>query len=155
MPRATPTPSRVLYCECGPITRPLSGTRWPSPDEVAQWVRRALARLPQPPQWIALSGGDHPRFAVVIDRVLAARSALVPSARVAVLADGEGAVPSSVGDALQRVDAGTLQEWCRQLMLGGPAGVQIHSFGGVPRERLEAMAGLLRDALSGLVVEVF
>ncbi|HWZ29654.1 MAG TPA: hypothetical protein VNX15_13880 [Gemmatimonadales bacterium] len=168
MARATPPPpilgptpraEGVLCCECGPITRPLSGTRWPSPDEVAQGVRRALVRLPQPPDWIALSGNGeptlHPRFAVVIDRVLAAKDALAPSARVAVLSNGlRGGVPS-VRDALRRLDAGTFEAWRDLVVRADPDRVQLYAPAWVPRERLEVMARMLRDGLPGVIVEVF
>lgn len=158
MARATP-PSSILCCNSGPITRQLSGTRWPSPDEVAQGVRRALARLPQPPVWIALSGEAeptlHPRFGVVVDRVLAARDALAPSASVAVLSNSVSVGVPSILEALERVNARTWDAWRQLVVLTAPELVQIHSVGAVPRERLEEMARTLRDALSGVIVEVF
>ena len=165
MARATPPPRpgstapwSVLYCDCGPATRQLSGTRWLSPDEIAQGVRRALARLPEPPQWIALSGsGDpalHPRFGVVIDRVLAARDALAPSAGVAVLSSSLSVGGPSIQDAVGRVDAPTFEAWRRMVERAAPDRVQIYSLYGVPRERLEDMACGLRDALPDAVVDV-
>lgn len=157
MARATPA-SSILCCNCGPTTRPHSGTRWPSPDEVAQSLRRALARLPQVPDWIALSGPAdpalHPRFGVVIDRALAARDALAPSAAFAVLSTGVSAGAPSAQEALQRVAAATFEAWCRRVVQGAPDRVQIYSVGGVPRERLEEMARALRDALPDVIVEV-
>jgi len=108
---------------------------------VAQRLRRALARLTPTPEWITLSGnGDptlHPRFGVVVDRVLAARDALAPAVRVAVLTNGLTAREPSIRGALQRVDAVLLDGGLR-----------------VPRERLEEMGRALRDALSGVIVEV-
>lgn len=158
MARATPA-SCVLCCNCGPTTRPHSGTRWPSPDEVAQVLRRALGRLPQVPDWITLSGpvdpALHPRFGVVIDRALTARDALASSARLAVLSTGLSVGAPSVQEALQRVTAGTLLAWSQRVLLGAPDRVQIYSAGGVPRERLEEMARALRDALPDVIVEVF
>ena len=157
MARATPA-SSILCCNCGPTTRPHSGTRWPSPDEVAQSLRRALARVPQVPDWIALSGPAdpalHPRFGVVIDRALAARDALAPSAGLAVFSGLSVGAPS-VQEALRRVATGTLEAWCQRVVLGAPDRVQIYSVGGVPRERLEEITSALRDALPDVIVEVF
>lgn len=158
MARATPAPWSVLYCDCGPTTRQMSGTRWLSPDEIAQGVRRALARLPEPPRWLTLSGsGDpvlHPRFGVVIDRVLAARDALAPSAGVAVLSSSLSVGVPSIQDALRRVDASTFEAWRKMVEQAAPDRVQIYSFYAVPRERLEDMACGLRDALPDAVVDV-
>ncbi|HEX4562690.1 MAG TPA: hypothetical protein VH113_12725 [Gemmatimonadales bacterium] len=135
------------------------GTRWPSPDEIAQGVRRALTRRSEPPRWITLSGnGDpalHPRFAVVIDRVLATRDALAPSAGVAVLSSSVSVGVPSLRDALRRVDAGTLEAWRRLVVQTAPDRVEIYPWGAVPRERLEEMAGALRDALPDVMVDAF
>ena len=83
------------YCECGFNTPRADGSRWPSPDEVAHALRRGLARLAAPPEWITFAGNGeptmHPRFPVVVDRVLAVRAELVPSTRVAVLSNGRAA----------------------------------------------------------------
>ncbi len=96
------------YCECGFNTPKGDGSRWPSPDEVAHQVRRALERLPDRPAWITISGNGeptlHPRFSVVVDRVLAARDALAPRVRVGVLSNGLAASQGSVRDALRRLD---------------------------------------------------
>jgi hypothetical protein len=43
------------YCECGYNTPRVPGSRWPSPDEVAHALRRALERLPAVPDWITFS----------------------------------------------------------------------------------------------------
>ncbi len=97
------------YCECGFTTPRAAGARWPSPDEVAQALRRALERSAAAPDWITLSGhGEptlHPRFPVVVDRVLAARDALAPAVRVAILSNGISADVPFVRDALLRLDA--------------------------------------------------
>ncbi|HEY6223605.1 MAG TPA: radical SAM protein [Gemmatimonadales bacterium] len=97
------------YCDCGFTTARAPGTRWPSPDEVGQALRRALERAATAPDWITLSGrGEptlHPRFAVVVDRVLAARNALAPAVRVAVLSNGLAVAAPPVRDALRRLDA--------------------------------------------------
>jgi wyosine [tRNA(Phe)-imidazoG37] synthetase (radical SAM superfamily) len=97
------------YCDCGFTTPRAPRDRWPSPDEVGQALRRALERLAPAPDWITLSGrGEptlHPRFAVAVDRVLAARDALAPAVRVAILSNGIAARVPSVRDALRRLDA--------------------------------------------------
>jgi len=96
------------YCDCGFTTPRAPGARWASPDEVAQALRRVLERRATAPDWITLSGGGeptlHPRFAVVVDRVLAARAALAPDVRVAILSNGIAAEVPSVRDALRRLD---------------------------------------------------
>ncbi|HKC48993.1 MAG TPA: radical SAM protein [Polyangia bacterium] len=97
------------YCDCGFTTPRAPRDRWPSPDEVGQALRRALERAVTAPDWITLSGrGEptlHPRFAVVVDRVLAARDARAPAVRVAILSNGIAAAVPSVRDALRRLDA--------------------------------------------------
>jgi wyosine [tRNA(Phe)-imidazoG37] synthetase (radical SAM superfamily) len=101
------------YCECGRNTPRRDGARWPSPDEVAHALRRALERLPAPPQWITFSGNGeptlHPRFGVVVDRVLEARDELAREVRVAVLSNGLAGDRPAVRDALRRVDARILK----------------------------------------------
>jgi wyosine [tRNA(Phe)-imidazoG37] synthetase (radical SAM superfamily) len=97
------------YCSCGFNTPRAAGSRWPSPDEVVHSLTRALARLPAPPDCITFSGNGeptlHPRFAVVVERVLAARAAGAPTARVGILSNGLTAGQKSVRDALMRLDA--------------------------------------------------
>lgn len=101
------------YCECGFNTPRADGSRWPSPDEVGHALRRALERLPQAPQWITFAGNGeptmHPRFAVVVDRVLAVRAELAPDARVGVLTNGLSAARPETQAALRRVDARMLK----------------------------------------------
>jgi wyosine [tRNA(Phe)-imidazoG37] synthetase (radical SAM superfamily) len=97
------------YCECGFNTRRAPESRWPSPDEVAHALRRALTRLPTPPDWITFAGNGeptmHPRFAVVVDRVLAVRAEHAPGARTAALSNGLAAGKPAVREALQSLDA--------------------------------------------------
>ena len=97
------------YCECGFNTPRAPGSRWPSPDEVAHSLRRGLERLAAAPDWITFAGhGEptlHPRFAVVVDRVLAARDELAPAARVGVLTNGLAGGRPAVAEALRRLDA--------------------------------------------------
>jgi len=97
------------YCECGYNTPRVPGSRWPSPDEVAHALRRALARLPAVPDWITFSGNGeptlHPRFSVVVERVLAVRAALAPGARVGALSNGLAVGQPAVRAALGALDA--------------------------------------------------
>ncbi len=97
------------YCECGYNTPKADGARWPSPDEVAHSLRRALERLPRAPDWITMAGNGeptmHPRFPWVVDRVLAVRSELTPTTRVGVLSNGLAAGKPAVRDALLLLDA--------------------------------------------------
>lgn len=96
------------YCECGFNTGKAPDTRWPSPDEVGHVLRRVLARLPAAPHWITVSGSGeptlHPRFAVAVDRVLAARDELAPRTQVGVLSNGVLAAVPAIREALLRLD---------------------------------------------------
>lgn len=97
------------YCECGFNTPRAGDSRWPSPDEVAHALRRALERPGVGPEWITFAGNGeptlHPRFAVVVDRVVAVRDELAPAVRVGVLTNGLAASRPAIADALRRVDA--------------------------------------------------
>ncbi len=97
------------YCECGFNTPQAARARWPSPDEVAHSLRRALTRLTRLPDWITFAGNGeptlHPRFAVTVERVLVVRAELAPGSRVGVLSNGLAAARPAVRDALMRLDA--------------------------------------------------
>ncbi len=101
------------YCQCGFNTPKAEGARWPSPDEVAHRLSRALARARAAPEWITFSGNGeptlHPRFAVVVDRVLAVRAAVAPTVRVGILSNGMAAGQPAVRAALLRLDARMLK----------------------------------------------
>lgn len=120
------------YCDCGFTTARAPRARWPSPDETAQALRRALERQATPPDWITLSGrGEptlHPRFAGVVDRVLAARAALAPTVRVAILSNGVAADTPRVRDALLRLDA--------RIMKLDPGPAELVNGVNVDRERI-------------------
>jgi wyosine [tRNA(Phe)-imidazoG37] synthetase (radical SAM superfamily) len=96
------------YCECGFNTPRAAGSRWPSPDEVAHALRRALQRS-EPLDWITFAGNGeptlHPRFAVVVDRVLAVRDDVAPRTRVGILTNGLAAPGEAIAPALRRLDA--------------------------------------------------
>jgi wyosine [tRNA(Phe)-imidazoG37] synthetase (radical SAM superfamily) len=97
------------YCECGFNTERAAGARWPSPDEVGHALRRALQRSGQAPDWITVSGSGeptmHPRCAVAIDRILAARDELARDARVGILTNGLAVTGAALMAALRRLDA--------------------------------------------------
>lgn len=97
------------YCECGFNTPKAPDSRWPSPDEVAHRLRGVLERLAPAPDWITFAGNGeptmHPRFPVVVERVLAARNELAPTARVGILSNGLAAGKPAIRDALLRLDA--------------------------------------------------
>src|SRR5919106_3805473 len=206
------------YCECGFNTARAPGARWPSPDEVAHRLRRALERLPAAPDWITFAGNGeptmHPRFPVVVDRVLAVRDELVPRTQAGILSNGLSAHRPAVRDALLRLDGrmmkldpgppdrvngatydaeglaasyrglkpytlqamvarggdwdgsgdAALAAWLPLLVRADPDAVQLYSLDRAPadpevqnvsRERLDAMAGAIREVLPRCVVEVF
>jgi len=96
------------YCQCGFNTPKAAGSRWPSPDEVVHSLTRALARVSVVPDWITFSGNGeptlHPRFAIVVDRVLAVRAAVAPKTSVGILSNGLIAGQPGVRAALLRLD---------------------------------------------------
>jgi hypothetical protein len=101
------------YCQCGRNTPKAEGGRWPSPDEVAHRLSRALARAAARPDWITFSGNGeptlHPRFAVVVERVLTVRAEIAPATRVGILSNGMAAGQPAVRAALLRLDARMLK----------------------------------------------
>jgi hypothetical protein len=133
------------YCECGRNTRKAADGRWPSPDEVAHSLRHALERLATPPDWITFAGNGeptmHPRFAVVVDRVLTARDTLAAGTRVGVLTNGLAGARPEIAAALLRLDA-------RMIKLDpGP----VAAVNGVAYERRE-IAAICR-ALAPVIVQ--
>ena len=97
------------YCECGFNTPKADGTKWPSPDVVADALAKTLTLSDLRPDWITFAGNGeptlHPRFPVVVERVLAVRAELRPSLRVGVLSNGQAAGSPAVRQALDRLDA--------------------------------------------------
>ena len=133
------------YCECGRNTPKAPDGRWPSPDEVAHSLRHALGRLTAPPDWITFAGNGeptmHPRFAVVVDRVLDARDALAPGTRVGILTNGLAVGKAETAAALRRLDA-------RMIKLDpGP----VEAVNGVPYER-DRIVAACRD-LAPVIVQ--
>ena len=97
------------YCECGFNTAKAEGEKWPSPDIVADALGKTLGFLKVRPDWITFAGNGeptlHPRFPLVVDRVLEARDAFAPGLRVGILSNGLAAGSPMVRDALDRLDA--------------------------------------------------
>lgn len=110
----TPSHSKLCsfncpYCECGFNTAKAEGEKWPSPDVVADALSKTIAMSGVRPDWITFAGNGeptmHPRFAVVVDRVLAARDAVAPGVRVGILSNGLHAGKPVIREALNRLDA--------------------------------------------------
>lgn len=97
------------YCECGFNTPKAEGARWPSPDIVADALGKTLDGLEIRPDWITFAGNGeptmHPRFPVVVERVLAVRDAKAPATHVGILCNGLAAGKPAIRDALDRLDA--------------------------------------------------
>jgi pyruvate-formate lyase-activating enzyme len=96
------------YCECGFNTPRARGERWPSPDVVADTLRKTLTVGGVRPDWVTFAGNGeptmHPRFPVVVERVLATRDAVAPGLRVGILSNGLAAGKPAIRDALNRLD---------------------------------------------------
>ena len=96
------------YCECGRNTAKAPGSRWPSPDLVADALRKTLERMDAPPDYVTFAGNGeptmHPRFPLVVDRVLEVRDTLAPASRVCVMSNGLSAGRPAIRAALDRLD---------------------------------------------------
>jgi len=96
------------YCECGRNTPKAAGSRWPSPDLVADALRKTLERMQAPPDFITFAGNGeptmHPRFPQVVERVLEVRAALAPASRVCAMSNGLSAGRPATRAALDRLD---------------------------------------------------
>jgi len=96
------------YCECGFNTPKAEGEKWPSPDVVADALRKTLTLSGVIPDWVTFAGNGeptmHPRFPQVVDRVLATRAELAPSLKVGILSNGLSAGKPAIREALGRLD---------------------------------------------------
>ena len=96
------------YCECGRNTPKAAGSRWPSPDLVADALRKKLEHMETPPDYITFAGNGeptmHPRFPQVVERALEVRAALAASARLCVMSNGLSAGRPAIRAALDRLD---------------------------------------------------
>jgi len=97
------------YCECGFNTAKAEGEKWPSPDVVADALGKTLTLGGVRPDWITFAGNGeptmHPRFPMVVDRVLAVRNELAPGAKVGILSNGLSSGKAAIREALDRLDA--------------------------------------------------
>jgi wyosine [tRNA(Phe)-imidazoG37] synthetase (radical SAM superfamily) len=115
------------YCECGFNTSKAPSARWPSPDIVADALRKSLGVMREIgekgekgeigeigesrglPDWVTFAGNGeptmHPRFPVVVERVLATRDEVAPGLPVGILSNGLAAGKPAIRDALNRLDA--------------------------------------------------
>lgn len=101
------------YCECGFNTSKSEGEKWPSPDVVADALRKVLTLGAVRLDWITFAGNGeptmHPRFSTVVERVLGVRDEIAPGVKVGVLTNGMHLGRGAVVDALNRVDARMLK----------------------------------------------
>jgi wyosine [tRNA(Phe)-imidazoG37] synthetase (radical SAM superfamily) len=138
------------YCECGFNTPKAPQSRWPSPDLVADALRKTLERMSEAPDWITFAGNGeptmHPRFPVVVQRVLEVRDRIAPGVKVAVMSNGLSAGKPAVRESLNRVDA--------RLMKLDPG--PVHLVNGVAYDRtrlVEDLRALVDVTVQALVVE--
>lgn len=138
------------YCECGFNTPKAPGEKWPSPDVVADALRKTLTLSDVTPDWVTFAGNGeptmHPRFPVVVDRVLMTRDDLAPALKVGILSNGLSAGKPEIRDALNRLDG--------RFMKLDPGPVQAVNGAAYDRERLVADYRGLRDlTVQAMVVE--
>lgn len=138
------------YCECGFNTPKAKGAKWPSPDVVADALRKTITLGRVNPDWVTFAGNGeptmHPRFAVVVERVLATRDEVQPGLKVGILSNGLAAGRPVIRDALNRLDA--------RMMKLDPGPVKPVSGVAYDREILVAnYAGLTDVVIQAMVVE--
>jgi wyosine [tRNA(Phe)-imidazoG37] synthetase (radical SAM superfamily) len=138
------------YCECGFNTPKAPHSRWPSPDLVADALRKTLAHLGEAPDWITFAGNGeptmHPRFPVVVQRVLEVRDRNAPGVKVAVMSNGLSAGKPAVRESLNHVDA--------RLMKLDPGPTRLVNGVAYDRNRLiEDLRALVDVTVQALVVE--
>ncbi len=138
------------YCECGRNTRKAPGSRWPSPDLVADALRKTLERMTVPPDYVTFAGNGeptmHPRFPLVVERVLEVRAALAPASRVCIMSNGLSAGRPAIRAALDRLD--------ERLMKLDPGPMAEVSGVRYDRERLvEDLRALADVTVQAMVVE--
>jgi wyosine [tRNA(Phe)-imidazoG37] synthetase (radical SAM superfamily) len=138
------------YCECGRNTPKAPGARWPSPDLVADGLRKTLERMDEPPDYVTFAGNGeptmHPRFPQVVARVLEVRDASAPGLKVCVMSNGLLAGRPAIRAALDRLD--------ERLMKLDPGPIELVSGVAYDRARLvEDLRGLADVTVQAMVVE--
>jgi len=138
------------YCECGFNTPKAAHSRWPSPDLVADALRKTLEHLREPPDWVTFAGNGeptmHPRFSVVVERVLEVRDRMASGVKIVVMSNGLSSGRPAVRDSLNRVDG--------RLMKLDPGPPQLVNGVAYDRNRLvEDLRGLVDVTVQALVVE--
>ena len=138
------------YCECGFNTPKAPHSRWPSPDLVADALRKTLERLSEPPDWVTFAGNGeptmHPRFPQVVERVLEVRARVAPGVKVVAMSNGLSSGKPAVRESLNRLD--------ERLMKLDPGPVQLVNGVAYDRARLvENLRGLVDVTVQALVVE--
>jgi wyosine [tRNA(Phe)-imidazoG37] synthetase (radical SAM superfamily) len=138
------------YCECGLNTPKSPGSRWPSPDLVADALRKTLERMDAPPDFVTFAGNGeptmHPRFPLVVERVLEVRDRFAAGAKVCVMSNGLAARKPAVRAALDRLD--------ERLMKLDPGPVELVNAVAYDRARLiEDLRGLVDVTVQAMVVE--
>jgi hypothetical protein len=97
------------YCECGFNTPKAEGAKWPSPDVVADALDKTLTLSGLRPDWVTFAGNGeptmHPRFPLVVQRVIETRDRVAPTVRLGILSNGLAAGKPAIRDALNRLDA--------------------------------------------------
>jgi len=135
------------YCECGFNTAKGEGEKWPSPDVVADALRKALTLGGVRPDWITFAGNGeptmHPRFPTVVERVLGVRDEIAPDVKVGVLTNGMHLEGEAVVDALNRVEARMVK-----LDPGPPERVNGRAY-----DRVKLIGSWRRGGLRDLVIQ--
>jgi wyosine [tRNA(Phe)-imidazoG37] synthetase (radical SAM superfamily) len=134
------------YCQYGFATPVVAAGRsagFPTPEQVIAAVESALGQSVDAPAWLTFSGNGeptlHPRFAEVVDRIIALRDRLAPQARTAILSNSARAGDEGIRGALARLDARIMK-----LDVGTEAGLRRFSQAAA-RLRLESIVdGLAR-----------
>jgi wyosine [tRNA(Phe)-imidazoG37] synthetase (radical SAM superfamily) len=101
-----------LYCQYGwtdfaPLGNP-GQVSFPSREQVAEAVEKALAGAASPPDYVTFSGNGeptvHPDFPAIVRDVIKIRDRLAPSARTAILSNSTTATDPRIREALSLLD---------------------------------------------------
>jgi wyosine [tRNA(Phe)-imidazoG37] synthetase (radical SAM superfamily) len=97
------------YCQYGWTDRSADASDgFLKPGEVERALEALLPTLPRPPAYLTFSGNGeptlHPAFPEIVERVIAVRDRLAPSARTAILSNSGTAGREDIRRALRRLD---------------------------------------------------